>query len=60
MSVSEKKKISNAKWDKKNMATLGCRVKKEEATAFKDYAASQGKTANTVLKEYVVKCINGN
>lgn len=58
MSVSEKKKISNAKWDKENMATLGCRVKKDEAAAFKDYAASKGKTANTVLKEYVIQCIN--
>ncbi len=58
MSVSEKKKISNAKWDKENMATLGCRVKKIEATAFKQYAAEQGKTANTVLKEYVIECIN--
>ncbi len=58
MPVSEKKKISNAKWDKENMATLGCRVKKEEAIAFKDYAASQGKTANTVLKEYVIQCID--
>lgn len=58
MSVSEKKKISNAKWDKENMATLGCRVKKAEAAAFKDYAKARGKTANTVLKEYVQQCIN--
>lgn len=60
MPVSEKKKISNAKWDKDNMATLGCRVRKEEATAFKEYAANQGKTANTVLKEYVQECINSS
>ena len=60
MPVSEKKKISNTKWDKDNMATLGCRVRKEEATAFKEYAANQGKTANTVLKEYVQECINSS
>ena len=40
------------------MATLGCRVKKEEAEAFKEYAKEQGKTANTVLKEYVFQCID--
>lgn len=55
--VPEKKKISNAKWDKENMATLGCKVRKEQATAFKEYAKEQGKTANTVLKEYVLQCI---
>lgn len=39
------------------MATLGCKVKKEEAAAFKEYCEKQGKTSNTVLKEYVFKCI---
>ncbi|MEE0265113.1 MAG: hypothetical protein UD936_05750 [Acutalibacteraceae bacterium] len=56
MALSEKKKQSNAKWDKENMATLGCKVKKEEAETFKEYANSKGKTANGVLKEYVLKC----
>ena len=45
------------KWDKENMATLGCKVKRAEATAFKEYAAQQGKTANTMLKDYVLNCI---
>lgn len=60
MAVSEAQKKSRDKWDKENMATLGCKVKKEEAAAFKEYAASKGKTSNTVLKEYVQKCINSN
>lgn len=58
MPISEKKKASNAKWDKENMFTLGCRVKKEEAEAFKEYAKRHGKTSNTVLKEYVYECID--
>lgn len=57
MAVSEKKKVSNAKWDRKNMTTLGCRVKKEEAAAFKEHCAHDGKTSNTVLKEFVLKTI---
>lgn len=57
MAVSEKKKASNAKWDSANMATLGCRVKKIQATAFKEYCENQGKTSNTVLKDYVLGCI---
>lgn len=58
MAVSEAKKKSNAKWDKANMATLGCRVKKEQAEKFKRYASDNGTTANTMLKEYVLKCID--
>lgn len=57
MAVSEKKKASNAKWDSANMATLGCRVKKTQAKAFKSYCESQDKTSNTVLKDYVLDCI---
>ena len=57
MPVSKSRRAANDRWDKENMATLGCKVRKEEATAFKEYAADQGKTANTVLKEYVLDCI---
>jgi hypothetical protein len=55
--VSDARRKANDKWDKENMATLGCKVKKEQATAFKDYAAGQGKTANTMLRDYVLDCI---
>ena len=57
MPVSEKKKASNAKWDKANMTVLACKVRKDKADAFKTYAAGQGKTANTLLKDYVLECI---
>ncbi len=57
MAVSEKKKASNAKWDSATMSTLGCRVKKAQAAAFKAYCEAQGKTSNTVLKDYVLECI---
>jgi len=55
--TSESKRKANDKWDKENMTTLGCKVKKHEAEAFKNYAAQQGKTSNTLLKEYVITCI---
>lgn len=57
MVISDAQKKASKEWDKKNMTTLGCKVKKEEAAAFKEYAKEQGKTSNTVLKEYVHKCI---
>jgi len=58
--VSEAQKRAANKYNREHMATLGCKVRKEEATAFKEYAADQGKTANTVLKEYVLDCIKDN
>ena len=57
MTVSEKKKASNAKWDKENMTTLGCKIKRAQATAFKAYCEDQGSTSNTVLKDFVLGCI---
>lgn len=57
MSASEAQKRAANKYNQKHMLTLGCKVKKEEAEKFKEYAAEQGKTANTVLREYVYKCI---
>ena len=57
MTPSEAQKKAANKYNLKNMITLGCKVKREEAIAFKGYAAQQGKTSNTMLKEYVIQCI---
>lgn len=57
MPVSEAKKKANAKWDSENMATLACKVKKTQAEQFKSYCKMQGKTSNTILREYVLTCI---
>lgn len=57
MAPTEAQKRASNKYNLEHMATLGCKVRKEQATAFKEYAKEQGKTANTVLKEYVLKCI---
>lgn len=57
MAVSESKKKANAKWDSENMATLACKVKKSQAAAFKAFCEAKGKTSNTVLKDFVLKCI---
>ena len=44
MPISEAHKRANAKWDQANLMTLGVRLKRTDAMAFKEYAASQGKT----------------
>ncbi len=58
MAISDSQKRATAKWDKANMTTLGCKVKKEYALKFKKYAAKINKTPNALLKEYVMKCIS--
>lgn len=55
---SEAQKNSRNKWDKQNMATLGCKVKKEQAEKFKNYAANKGTTANALLKDFVLDKIS--
>lgn len=57
MAPTEAQKKASNKYNLKNMATLGCKVRKEEAEAFKEYCSLLGKTSNTVLKEYVYECI---
>ncbi len=56
--VSDSQKKARDKWDAENMATIGCKVKKEQAEKFKAHAKSQGTTANSLLKKYVLETIN--
>lgn len=57
MAIAESRKRANAKWDKENMTTLGCKIKRDQAAAFKAYCETQGSTSNTVLKDFVLGCI---
>lgn len=57
MAIAESRKRANAKWDKENMTTLGCKIKRDQASAFKSYCETQGSTSNTVLKDFVLECI---
>lgn len=57
MAPSESQKRASLKWDKENMITLGCKIKRDQAAKFKAYCFDQGKTSNTMLKEFVLSCI---
>lgn len=59
MPVPDYKKRANAKWDKANMATLACKLRKEQAAAFRIFAAEKGKAPNALIKEFVLSCIDG-
>ena len=57
MPVADSKRKANNKWDKDNMATLGCKIKKEWADAFRVFCRERGHTVNEELREYVRACI---
>jgi hypothetical protein len=58
MAVSRAKRASNNKWDKENMKIVACKIKKEDAEAFKRYAEDNNTTSNALLRNFVYKCIN--
>lgn len=58
MSPSNAQKKASAKYQKENIASLACRVKKNQAEKFKAHCAEQGKTSNAILREYVLSCIS--
>lgn len=59
MAISEAKKKANQKWDSANMATMACKVKREQAEQFRAYCTNKGETVNAVLQGFVSSCING-
>ena len=58
LAPSEAQKRASAKYQRENIASLACRVKKDQAEKFKAYCASLGKTSNAVLRDYVLDCID--
>ena len=57
MAPTNAQKKASAKYQRENIASLACRVKKEQAEKFKIYCAEKGKTSNAVLRDYVLDCI---
>lgn len=57
MAISEAKRKANQKWDSANMATLACKVKREQAAQFRTYCEGRGETVNAALQGFVSLCI---
>ncbi len=55
--LSEKKKLSNRKWDKENMKTVSCRLKIKDADLFKKYCDEIGLTPAQYLKRHIMEVI---
>ena len=55
--MTEKKRKTDAAWQKKTYKRLGVKLYKGDAEAFEDYCKAAGKSVNSALREYVAQCI---
>lgn len=58
--VSEKKKITNTRWNKENTQLLACRIKNNLAEELRIYAESQGLTISKFASLSMQYCKNNN
>lgn len=57
--ISEAKKKANARWDAANMQLIGCKLRKDTAKKFRRYAQEHGTTVNALLKNYILRLLDG-
>ncbi|MCD8144689.1 MAG: hypothetical protein LUD79_05045 [Oscillospiraceae bacterium] len=57
MPMTDKKRKTDAAWKKRNLATIACKLYKNDAEKFRQYAAQQGKSVQSLLQGYVAQCI---
>lgn len=56
----EAKEAEKKKRPDDNYTTLGCRLRREQADRFREYAALRGRTVNSLLNDYIDLCIREN
>lgn len=59
MAMSEARKRANEKWNKENMTTLSCKVRKEYAENVRKSALEHGLTVNSIFKAALDDFLNG-
>lgn len=57
MAPSEAQKKASNKYNLEHMATIGCKLKKEQADAFRVYCKEHNTTPNAELRKYVLERI---
>ena len=58
MSPSEAQKRASNKYNAEHMRVIGCKLKKEQAEAFKEHCKQEQTTPNEKLKKFVLSCIS--
>lgn len=58
MALSESRKLANRAWDKENMHTFSCRMRKHDAVLFLEYCDEHGTTPAAEIKKFINKTIS--
>lgn len=57
MPMTDKKRKTDAAWQRKTYKRLGVKLYKGDAEAFEEFCKAQGKSVNAALREYVAGCL---
>lgn len=57
MPMTDKKRRTDAAWQRKTYKRLGVKLYKGDAEAFEEYCRANGTSVNAALREYVAACI---
>ena len=57
MPMTDKKRKTDAAWQKKTYKRLGVKLYKGDAEAFEIFCKENGKSVNSALREYVAQCL---
>ena len=55
--MTDRKRKTDADWQKKNYKRLGVKLYKKDAEDFENLLKSQGKSVNSAFREYVSACL---
>ena len=58
--VTRAKRATNNKWDAANMTVLGCKVKRDEADAFREACRMAGTSPNAIFKAAIDEFMREN
>ena len=58
--VTRAKRANNNKWDAVNMTVLGCKVKRDEADAFREACRMAGTSPNAIFKAAIDEFMRKN
>jgi len=57
MAMTDKKRLTDNAWQKKNYKRVGAKLYKEDAEAFEKYCKENNISMNAAIKNYIAQCI---
>ena len=57
MEITENQLKAKREWDRTNLKTISCRIRRDQAEHFLAYCKEHNTSPNRILKKYVFDCI---